>query len=146
MTTPHDIVTFARTYIGAPWRHQARGTCPKRAVDCAGLLLVVARHFGLPNGDLQGYRRDPGPQFVSNVRRHTDPGTEPIHGAIGIFDDRLQPCHVGIFATDHGVLTLIHADAHIGSVKEEIYSQTQQGLSENLVGVRLFKEVNYNVL
>lgn len=145
MTTADDIVTHARTWIGVPWRHQGRGTGADRAVDCAGLLLVVARHFDLPNGDLQGYRRDPGVKFVQNVRKHTLPFDHPIHGAIGIFTDTVQPCHVGIFAADRGKLSVIHSEVGANRCHEEFLDADMNGLMDRLIAVRLYKEVDYGV-
>lgn len=146
MTTPDDIVNYARTWIGAPWRHQGRGTGASRGIDCAGLLLVVARHFGLPNGDLTGYRRDPGRKFIENIEKHTDPaGLVPVHGAIGIFNDTVQPCHAGIFAVrPDGLVTVIHSEASpAGRVHEEAFASTANGLKQRLIGVRYYRGVSY---
>jgi len=144
MTTPDDIIKYARTWTGAVWRHQGRGKGPKRGIDCAGLLLVVAHKFGLPHGDLRGYRREPGQQFVDNINNHSLHFTNPIPGAIGIFSDTIQPCHCGIFAERNGVLTVIHSESYPkGLVHEEIYDTGYECLAKRLVGVRLYKDVDY---
>lgn len=141
MTTPDQIVRYARTWLGAKWRHQGRGIGPGRGIDCAGLLIAVAAKFELPYDDMQGYRRAPDPKrFVGMILEHSEPGTVPEHGAFGIFTDTVQPCHVGIFAADSGALTLIHADAVAGRVREE---PLVGNLKERLIRIRRFKEVQY---
>ena len=146
MTTGQDIVTYARSWKGARWRHQGRGKGADRGIDCAGLLLVTAQHFGLPNGDMQGYRRNPSRAFVENVNRWTIPTTTVVNGAIGIFHDTLQPCHCGIFAIDpeSGEVTVIHSEAApAGRCHEEGYADSTPSLKDRLVSIRLFKDVEY---
>lgn len=141
--THEDIVKYARTWIGTRWQHQGRN---RRGIDCAGMLVVTMNEFGLPCQDLKGYRRDPGPQFVKQIRAYTDPGpNHPINGAIGIFSDSTMPCHTGIFAVDSdGRVTVIHSEVWPKrSVHEEGYDDSAISLKDRLVDIRLFKEVDY---
>lgn len=39
-----ELAAIARSWIGVPWVHQGRS---REGVDCAGLLIVVAREAGL---------------------------------------------------------------------------------------------------
>jgi hypothetical protein len=144
MTKADDIVKYARTWVGAPWRHQGRGEGKNRGIDCAGLLIVTAKKFGLPYRDLQGYRRDPGYAFVENIHYSTDPHPEPIHGAIGIFSDTVMPCHTGIFAVKDGKITVIHSEVRpAGRVHEQPFDGVGLSLKSRLIEVRLFREVDY---
>lgn len=143
MTTGNDIVEYARTWIGTRWRHQGRSTS---GIDCAGLLIMVARHFDLPHGDMLGYRRDPSKAFIRHVRNHTLPSREVLHGAIGIFNDTVQPCHTGIFAVNGDRITVIHSEASPkGYCHEEGYDDSNPCLADRLVGIRLYKEVDYGL-
>jgi hypothetical protein len=143
--TPDDIVNYARTWIGATWRHQGRGLGTDRGIDCAGLLMVTAQHFGLPAADMEGYRRDPGRRFLSHIKQYTDHALYPVHGAIGVFTDTNQPCHTGIFAVNpDGFMTLIHSEASpMRCCHEEGYENKTPSLKSRLVAVRLFKGVAY---
>ena len=63
MTTPEQLITTARGWIGAPYLHQGRG---RHGVDCLGLVLEVARAHDLIPGDLdwRGYGRMPFRSFL----------------------------------------------------------------------------------
>ncbi|QGH74828.1 hypothetical protein MAL1_00081 [Bacteriophage DSS3_MAL1] len=144
--TGNDIVEYARTWIGAKWRHQGRGEAADRGIDCAGLLVRTAQHFDLPNEDMMGYRRDPSKDFVRQIRRFTDPSREVLHGAIGIFSDSVQPCHTGIFAVEDGRITVIHSEAAPrGRCHEQGYDDSIPSMKDRLVAIRLFKEVDYGI-
>ncbi|WP_418145459.1 NlpC/P60 family protein [Variovorax paradoxus] len=52
MTTRAEIVAAARRYQGARWTHQGRRD---DAMDCAGLVLKVARELGFSTLDVTGY-------------------------------------------------------------------------------------------
>lgn len=43
--TPGNIVAIARGYVGTPFRHQGR--IPGLALDCAGVVVCVAKELGL---------------------------------------------------------------------------------------------------
>lgn len=149
MTTGDDIVKYARTWLGTKWRHQGRGDGSPAGIDCAGLLVVTANHFGLPHEDLTGYGRNPERAFVEQIEKFTDEGDllGPIPGAIGIFNDKFMPCHTGIFAVaDDGYVTVIHSECRPKRrCHEEGYSDSTPSLKDRLIGIRLFKGVNYVV-
>ncbi|MDT0635106.1 hypothetical protein [Spectribacter hydrogenoxidans] len=63
MTTPtrpsaDAIVTAALAWEGTPYRHLGR---TRRAIDCAGLIILVGREVGAfaPDFDVRNYPRDP---------------------------------------------------------------------------------------
>lgn len=144
MTTANDIVEYARTWIGTRWLHQGRG---RNGIDCAGLLVETAKHFELPHGDMKGYGRAPNREFLRHVKNHTIPVRPrvPIHGAIGIFNDSIMPCHTGIFAVDsEGRVTVIHSESWPKRrVHEQGYADSSISLHDRLVDIRLFKGVAY---
>ena len=64
------IVAEARTWLGVPWRHQGRS---RAGVDCAGLVVLVARALELADHDSTAYgRRAQGQGFVEHFRGHMD--------------------------------------------------------------------------
>ncbi len=144
MTTANKIVEYARTWIGTRWLHQGRG---RNGIDCAGLLVETAKHFELPHGDMIGYGRAPNREFLRHVKNHTIPVRPrvPIHGAIGIFNDSIMPCHTGIFAVDsEGRVTVIHSESWPKRrVHEQGYADSSISLHDRLVDIRLFKGVAY---
>lgn len=148
MTTSNEIVEYARTWIGATWRHQGRGLGPDRGIDCVGLLYRTAVHFDLPVEDLIGYRRQPGKEFMRHIEKFSDKGSLDINlnGAVGIFGDTSSPFHAGIFAVDNltGEVTVIHAEAHPKRrVHEQQFNAGTQSMKSRLLGVRLFQGVDY---
>lgn len=145
MPTSDEIVQYARTWLGVPWKHQGRS---QRGVDCAGLLVMVADHFSLPYEDLMGYGRQPDGRFLEQIRKFTRPARprRPLHGAVGVFNDSIMPCHTGIFAVDSaGRITVIHAECWPKRrVCEQPYGVGAVGdLSERLVDIRLIHGVDY---
>lgn len=148
MVPTNDIVEYARTWIGARWRHQGRGEGPDRGIDCVGLLYRTAVHFEMPVEDLIGYRRQPGKEFMRHIEKFSDRGRIDmnLNGAVGIFGDSVSPFHVGILAVDDqtGHTTVIHAEAHPKRrVHEQSFDAGTQSLRSRLLDVRLFRGVDY---
>lgn len=113
MTTRADVVTCARTWLHTPYQHQAR--LKGVGVDCAGLVIGVARELGLiaPDWDVQGYARQP--DGVS-LRGWCDDSMTPIRrdqmqpGDVVLVAFDAAPGHMGIVADYlHGGLSIIHA-------------------------------------
>ena len=50
---PDAIIAAARAWLGVPWRHQGR---TRQGVDCAGLVVLVGREFGLAAYDTFAFR------------------------------------------------------------------------------------------
>lgn len=144
MIPSDEIVKYARTWIGTRWVHQGRG---RGGIDCAGLLVKTAQHFDLPYADLKGYGRTPDSAFYRQIKQYSIPvrPRTPIHGAIGIFNDSIMPCHTGIFSVDpDGTVTVIHSESWPKRrVHEQGYEDSSQSLRDRLVDIRLFKGVNY---
>lgn len=108
-----DIVAEARTWLGTPFHHQAR--LKGVGVDCAGLIIGVARETGLvaPSFDVTSYQRSPdGVSLVAHCEQHLDriqrEAMQP--GDIIVIRWRHHPQHLGILGDYlHGGLSLIHA-------------------------------------
>lgn len=117
-----DLVVYAaRSWIGAPWAHQGRS---RGGVDCAGLVICVARSLGLVPAafDVQGYARLPdGRTLIEQCDAHMNPVAQnemqPGDVVVARFDSAAQ--HFGIAAPyRHGGLSIIHAAARYGAVIE----------------------------
>lgn len=112
MITGAHVVAAARAQIGTSWMHQAR--LPGAALDCAGLVIVVARQLGLvpPDFDLNGYSRAPDGSLLQACAVHM---TE-IHalelGAVIAMACPTDAQHLGIVADyRHGGWSIVHAHA-----------------------------------
>lgn len=118
--TAADVVSAARSLLGVPWRHQGRTNA---AVDCLGLLVMVARQLGCPAPDDAAYGRIPdGEQLLAEMRRWmlAEPvGTPARPGHIVSLRVGLNPHHAGIVSQyRYGGLSLIHGDSKAGEVTE----------------------------
>jgi len=111
--TRADVIAEARTWIGTPYKHQHR--VKGHGVDCAGLLIGVARELGLvaPDFDVNGYERKPdGFSLLQECDRFMD----RIHiwdlqpGNVLVVAFRREPQHLGIIGDYlYGGLSFIQA-------------------------------------
>lgn len=108
-----DVVAAARSWIDTPYQHQAR--VKHVGVDCAGLIIGVARELGIvqPDFDVTGYARQPDgtsllawcDQSMTPVARHQ---MQPGDVVVVAFD--AAPGHLGIVGNyAHGGLSIIHS-------------------------------------
>lgn len=113
MTTRADVVRVAREWLGTPYLHQHRAKGV--GVDCAGLLIGVARELGLTTADfdIRGYARQPDGSLMSTCGTLLLPirvqDMQPGDLVAMRFED--EPCHLAIVG-DYpvaGHLSLIHA-------------------------------------
>lgn len=111
-----DIVTAARELVGTPFHHQAR--LPGVGVDCVGVLILIARRFGLvaPEYDFTGYPRVPDGRSLlheldARLVRANGMSCAAIGDVVVMSIDR-DPQHVGVLG-DYagGRLSLIHASS-----------------------------------
>ena len=123
--TPQQIVAAARACVGTPFRHQGR--TPGRGLDCAGLLIVVAREVGIDPVDVSGYPRRPD----GNLKAALDmqPGLERVTGTpqagdfiLFHYEDDAHEGHLGICTGAN----LIHAWAHARKVAEHAFTPEWQ--------------------
>lgn len=118
MTSPRDIVSAARAYLGTRWRHQGRTS---HALDCIGLLVRVAHDLGLSDADQAGYSRRPhGGELEHALHMHCAPIASPDVGCVALMRfEHGAPQHVGVLGDyPHGGLSLIHAYAPSRKVVE----------------------------
>lgn len=112
MTTRAQIVDCARSWLGTPWQHQQRAK--GLAVDCAGLIIGVARELGLVDAefDVNGYGRRPSGELIDLCAHYLDPVAQADlqPGDVVVVSIYREPQHMGIAADyAHGGLSLIHA-------------------------------------
>ncbi|MCC3862539.1 C40 family peptidase [Emcibacteraceae bacterium Y4] len=129
MPNRDDIILAARSWLGRPWRHQGRSST---GVDCAGLVVLVARSLGLADHDVSGYRRTPhAGRFVAAFRE----AMEEIRiadlktGDVILFADGISPCHVAFYVAGEDQPWIIHAHALRRKVVEEIYTADWQKIA-----------------
>lgn len=118
LVTRYDVVKEARSWIDTNYVHQHR--TKGHGVDCAGLVIGVARELGLvaPDFDVTGYERSPDgvsllavcDQFMTRIPMWT---LKPGHVLVLSFGKKSggKPQHMGIVGDYmyHGELTLIQA-------------------------------------
>lgn len=103
-------IEYARSLIGAKWRHQGRSPW---AVDCIGLLVLSYRAAGLELEDTTHYSREPWNDNLQAElkKRFGDPVEDYQPGDIAVFKAfTKEPSHVALIANSrHGGLSLIHS-------------------------------------
>jgi len=122
MRTRADVVAAARALIGVPFRHQGRTV---EGVDCAGLVVLIARNLGLAEADVSGYNRRPGKvggERIEQVCERYMHSLDPRYmspGDVGLFQFVGRPWHMAVLA-DYGLgdLAMIHAYEPAGAVIE----------------------------
>jgi NlpC/P60 family putative phage cell wall peptidase len=125
-----EIVAEAREWIGTPYLHLQREK--GRFADCVGLVIGVARRFGLGDYRKRDYRETPDPDHMNeNLLHNLDP-IEPRSVQPGdilwfaLNHPALRkpiPRHLAILANHpEGGLSIIHAYAEAGRVVEHRYS------------------------
>ena len=113
--TAEDILAAARSFLGTPFRHQGR--IPGLALDCAGLVVSVAKEIGADYIDRPGYSRNPSGGLLESalddqpcLERVTDrqPGDVLLMRFSG------EPQHLAIFTGEN----IIHSYEAVGKVCE----------------------------
>lgn len=118
------IVAEARRWIGTPYHHQAR--LHGVGVDCAGLIIGVARELDMvdPDFDVEGYARRPdGWSFLAwadaKMRRISRDQMQPGNCVVVRFSE--HPQHIGFLGDYvHGGLSIIHALVGRGVVETRL--------------------------
>lgn len=108
-----QIVAAARELLGTPYRHQGR--LVSVALDCAGVLVVVARRFAMvaPGFDITGYGRTPDGTLRGICERYMTPiaQADMQPGDVVLVRWGAEPQHLGIVGDwRHGGLSIIHAE------------------------------------
>lgn len=110
MATRTEVVAAARKYLGAEWRHQARS---ETALDCAGLVVRVARDLGLADVRVADYAEHPdGVALMAACARYMRKITlrSFAAGDVLVLKFGVSPQHFGIVGDYFaGGFSLIHA-------------------------------------
>lgn len=110
-----DIVREARRYVGTPFAHQGRQL--GRGIDCAGVVVCVARTLGLSDYDADGYGREPQGELLRHIldeQMVQVPVAEIAPGDVLLMRFDRYPQHLAV-VTDYGV---VHAYETVGRCVE----------------------------
>ncbi len=121
--TRSKIVDEARTWLGVKWVHQGR---TRLGIDCAGLIVLVAKALDLSDYDSVAYHRTAvSTNFLNHFAPNMDskPILDALPGDVLLFRDSAFPCHSAIVGTLHGGPSIIHAHALRRMVVEERLDQ-----------------------
>jgi cell wall-associated NlpC family hydrolase len=112
--TTDDIIAAARSAIGIPFRHQGR---TERGLDCAGLIIHVAKKLEIVYVDSDGYARQPSGGLLESML-DAQPCLERVAdmqaGDVLLMRFAGEPQHLGIFTGQN----IIHSWAQPGKVCE----------------------------
>lgn len=139
-----EVVACAREWMGTPFQHQQRSKGV--AVDCAGLIIGVARELGLVDSefDVNAYpRQADGVSLIASCDRYllrtTKADLLPADVIAVSFDGR--PQHLGFVADyRHGGLSMIHAYDR-PTVRKVVEHRLLFGQSMKFAGAFRFKGV-----
>lgn len=119
----NKIIGEARSWLDVRFRHQGRSRI--HGVDCAGLIIVVAKALNISEFDIADYRREPKrDEFVNHFRNNMIEKNiaDRKPGDVILIRDKMFTCHSVIFNIDQGQEIIIHAFASRKKVVEESYS------------------------
>ena len=112
----NNAIEEARTWIGTPFHHQGR--VKGVGVDCAGLIVGVARDLGIVNHTFTGYGREPNNGMLEKeLGKYLTQIKDIEPGCILLFRFKLEPQHLAIY-TDKN--TIIHSYQSVGKCIEHI--------------------------
>lgn len=115
--TVTQIIAAARACIGTPFRHQGRIPCV--ALDCAGLVVAVAKDIGADYIDRPNYGRMPSGGLLESVLDDQPclvrvPNAARQAGDVLLMRFTGEPQHLAICAGE----TIIHSYQQVGRVCE----------------------------
>lgn len=121
MVAPQAVIDEARAWLGTPYQHQAR--LKGVGVDCAGLLIGVARELGIADVHVAGYGPVPHAGMLrATVEQHCIRIDAPEPACVLLMGWLPGPegeQHLAIL-TDAD--TIVHAYAHAQACVEHRYS------------------------
>lgn len=133
--TAADILTAARACLNTPFVHQGR--INGLALDCAGLIIHVAKTLGLPYEDHAGYARLPGNGLLE-AALDQQPGLSRVFdlqaGDVILMKFGGDPQHLGICGGEN----IIHAYQPVGKVCEHTLTDAWR---RRIVRIYRFNEV-----
>ena len=109
------VLSAARACLDTPFAHQGR--IPGLALDCAGLVVVVAKAIGADYNDHRGYSRSPSNGLLE-AALDAQPCLDRVYdmqpGDVLLMRFASDPQHLAIYAGD----TIIHSYSQVGKVCE----------------------------
>jgi len=119
--TRQEVIAEARTWIGTRWHHQGR--MRGVGVDCAGLVIGVARSLGLSEFDVANYSRIPSGGLLrelcaANMRLIAR--ELAADGDVYLMRFEREPQHLAIRSTWQDMPSIIHAYADVRRVVEHV--------------------------
>jgi len=117
-----EVVTYAKTLVGIPYNHMGRNGLNDKpsGLDCAGVFLCIADHFGLPYRDILGsYSRYPGGQQIERlfsrwmvpIEKTDNPpmASVALMYQVGYFTRGKEPPQHAFLVTQSDPLRILHA-------------------------------------
>lgn len=115
MTTAQDVIAEARTWVGTPFRHQAR--VKGLGADCVGMIVAVGMKYGFIQADYTNYGREPHKAILERelgARMDWLGDVEPRPADVLLLKFLGEPQHVALFTGT----SMIHAYSSIGKCIE----------------------------
>jgi cell wall-associated NlpC family hydrolase len=138
MITRKMICDKTREYLKTPYQHSGR--VKGIGVDCAGLIICVAKELDVYRGqDIQGYTRIPdGKELLKAIQLKAGKRkdlNEAKEGDILLMRFAEEPQHLGILVEDN---YLVHSYVRAREVTIHRFSQDWQ---DKVIGVYEFPEI-----
>lgn len=124
MSTPEDVSTIARSYVGSPF--YTDGRIKGKAIDCLGIVVCVAWDLGWKGPACTEFRLKPAKQALEEAERvfQLVPLKEPVAGALLVIQlgsKRRSVDHFALLTTSN---TIIHAHDGLGKVVEHTFDDS----------------------
>ena len=131
-----SVIDAARACLDTPFMHQGR--VPGLALDCAGLVVAVAKAIGADYNDHRGYSRSPSNGLLE-AALDAQPCLSRVHdmqpGDVLLMRFAGEPQHLAICAGE----TIIHSYSQVGKVCEHRLADVWRA---RIVRIYRFKEAS----
>ncbi len=117
------IVEAARSYLGTPFVHQGR--VRDVGIDCAGLVIEVARELEIRSVEITGYGREPDEeQFRRLLRQYMTPiGWDQVEVGDVLTFAFIREQHLAI-VSEREPMSIVHAYEAAGRCVEQPLDRT----------------------
>jgi cell wall-associated NlpC family hydrolase len=111
-----DVCNKALEYKDTPFHHQGRLKGVNGGIDCAGLIVCVARELLIPHSDLRGYRRIPdGVSLRKVIEDNTAKKktlADALPGDILLMKFVNEPQHVALLLPNNEIIHSLNEGEH----------------------------------
>jgi cell wall-associated NlpC family hydrolase len=140
MTARAEVVAAARALVGTPYQHQGR--LPGVALDCAGVVICVARACGLIEADFDvtGYTPRPDGTLLAYCDRYLTRIEQDAAGPGDVIVTRFggEAQHFGILSPYlHGGQAVVHAVTGRGVLETRLLFGTAPAAMKFVAAFRL---------